>query len=155
MHQMSGIDRHNFPASYLSFRRWRASPRFVLEDLLQQEWESWDSGTLQDQKLMYKKKWEIMRHAKRPIFPFQFRHIPRPTFRSGDRYPEISTPSVECFIFGETPPTKESKRLAKENLRLFHADKFDFYPWKESGLDTVPKQFAECSRDISINSNLY
>ncbi|KAJ7934402.1 hypothetical protein B0H13DRAFT_2491700 [Mycena leptocephala] len=98
------------------------------QDLLQQEWESWDSGTLQDQKLMYKKKWKIMRHTKQPFFPFQFRHIPWPIFRSGDRYPEISTPSVEWFIFGETlgrSPTKESKRLAKENLRLFHADKFD------------------------------
>ncbi|KAJ7923887.1 hypothetical protein B0H13DRAFT_1864504 [Mycena leptocephala] len=98
------------------------------QDHLQREWESRDSGTLQDQKIMYKKKWEIMRHTKQPFFPFQFRHIPWPIFRSGDRYPEISTPSVECFIFGKTlgrSPTKESKRLAKENLRLFHADKFD------------------------------
>ncbi|KAJ7713175.1 hypothetical protein B0H14DRAFT_3016924 [Mycena olivaceomarginata] len=94
---------------------------------LQREWERWDSGTLQDQKLMYRKKWEIMRHSKQPLFPFQFRHIPWPIFRSGERYPEINTPSVEYFIFGETrgtPPTEESKRLVKENLKLFHSDKF-------------------------------
>ncbi|KAJ7812765.1 hypothetical protein B0H13DRAFT_1925934 [Mycena leptocephala] len=94
---------------------------------LQREWERWDSGTLQDQKLMYRKKWEIMRHSKQPLFPFQFRHIPWPILRSGERYPEINTPSVEYFIFGETrgtPPTEESKRLVKENLKLFHSDKF-------------------------------
>ncbi|KAJ7938091.1 hypothetical protein B0H13DRAFT_1852026 [Mycena leptocephala] len=97
------------------------------QHLVQREWESWDSGTLADQKLMYRKKWEIMRRNKQPLFPFQFRHIPWPIFRSGEKYPEINTPSVEYFIFGETrgkPPTKESKRLVKENLKLFHSDKF-------------------------------
>ncbi|KAJ7865895.1 hypothetical protein B0H14DRAFT_3133291 [Mycena olivaceomarginata] len=97
------------------------------QHLVQREWESWDSGTLADQKLMYRKKWEIMKRNKQPLFPFQFRHIPWPIFRSGEKYPEINTPSVEYFIFGETrgkPPTKESKRLVKENLKLFHSDKF-------------------------------
>ncbi|KAJ7930163.1 hypothetical protein B0H13DRAFT_1858993 [Mycena leptocephala] len=113
-------DKRNIAA----FQWMEVSKRRTLPHRLQREWERWDSGTLQDQKLMYRKKWEIMTHSKQPLFPFQFRHIPWPIFRSGERYPEINTPSVEYFIFGETrgtPPTEESK---KENLKLFHSDKF-------------------------------
>ncbi|KAJ7868191.1 hypothetical protein B0H14DRAFT_2572435 [Mycena olivaceomarginata] len=81
---------------------------------LQREWERWDSETLQDQKLMYRKKWEIMRHSKQPLFPFQFRHIPWPIFRSGEIYPEINTPSVEYFT-----------RHAVASLRLYGASIFN------------------------------
>ncbi|KAJ7927224.1 hypothetical protein B0H13DRAFT_1861595 [Mycena leptocephala] len=84
---------------------------------LTREWESWDSGSLANQKLIYEKKWAIIRHNKQHLFPFQFRHIPWPIFRSHEK----------CFIFGEArgnPPTSESRRLIKRNLNLFHPDKF-------------------------------
>lgn len=95
-------------------------------DFSQREWESWDSGSLANQKLIYE-KWAIIRHNKQHLFPFQFRHIPWPIFRSHESNPEINTPCLEYFIFGEArgnPPTSESRSLIKRNLNLFHPDKF-------------------------------
>ncbi|KAJ7852468.1 hypothetical protein B0H14DRAFT_2759870 [Mycena olivaceomarginata] len=102
-------------------------PSAFSQHLRQKEWESWESGPLPNRQRIYKKKWAILRHNKQLLFPFQFRHVPWPIFRSDEKNIEINTPSVESFIFGETqgiPSTCESRRLAKQNLKLFHSDKF-------------------------------
>ncbi|KAF7371882.1 hypothetical protein MVEN_00045400 [Mycena venus] len=96
----------------------------------QTEWESLDWGPPQNQEINYTKKWDALRHNQ-PLFDFHFRHIPWPIFRSIEDNVEINTPSVESFIFGQNieqnrgpPPTPETRKLAKENLRFFHSDKF-------------------------------
>lgn len=61
------------------------------------------------------------------LVPLSIPTHPWPIFRWNETYPEINTPSVEYFILGDTrgnPPTNESRRLAKENLKFFHPDKF-------------------------------
>ncbi|KAJ7801356.1 hypothetical protein B0H14DRAFT_2895820 [Mycena olivaceomarginata] len=76
----------------------------------------------------YQRKWAILRQHKELGFPLQFRHIPWPVFRTNATTdPEINTPSVEYFIFGETQAITsphQARRLAKQNLKLFHSDKF-------------------------------
>ncbi|KAJ7799576.1 hypothetical protein B0H14DRAFT_2708688 [Mycena olivaceomarginata] len=102
-------------------------PSAFSQHLRQKEWESWESGPLPNRQRIYKEKWAILRHNKQLLFPFQFQHVPWPIFRSDEKNIEINTPSVESFIFGETqgiPSTCESRRLAKQNLKLFHSDKF-------------------------------
>jgi hypothetical protein len=94
---------------------------------MQHEWESWELGTLENQRSNYKKKWEILRHADQPVFPLQFRHIPWPIFRSGSSNLEVNTPAVQHLIFGQTRgilSTDDSVKLANRNLRFFHSDKF-------------------------------
>ncbi|KAJ7899568.1 hypothetical protein B0H14DRAFT_2673697 [Mycena olivaceomarginata] len=118
-------------------------PSAFSQHLRQREWESWDSGPLPTRQRIYKKKWASLRHNKQLLFPFQFRHIPWPIFRSDEKNIEINTPSVESFIFGETrgiPSTCESRRLAKQNLKLFHSDKFALI------LDRVLLMDRECAR---------
>ncbi|KAJ7801426.1 hypothetical protein B0H14DRAFT_2895684, partial [Mycena olivaceomarginata] len=92
-------------------------PSIFLQHL---EWESWKQG--------YQRKWAILRRHKELGFPLQFRHIPWPVFRTNATTdPEINTPSVEYFIFGETQAITsphQARRLAKQNLKLFHSDKF-------------------------------
>ncbi|KAJ7867880.1 hypothetical protein B0H14DRAFT_2730472 [Mycena olivaceomarginata] len=99
-------------------------PSIFLQHL---EWESWGSDAL-EQKQGYKRKWAILRRHKELGFPLQFRHIPWPVFRTNATTdPEINTPSVEYFIFGETQAITsphQARRLAKQNLKLFHSDKF-------------------------------
>jgi hypothetical protein len=99
-------------------------PSIFLQHL---EWESWGSGAL-EQKLSYQRKWAILRRHKELAFPLQFRHIPWPVFRTNATTdPEINTPSVEYFVFGETraiTSPHQARRLAKQNLKLFHSDKF-------------------------------
>jgi hypothetical protein len=98
-----------------------------LPNLVQQQWESWDLAPLRTQKSIYKEKWAVLNHNRQPMFPLEFRHIPWPIFRSVESNLDISTPTVECFLFGETRgtlPTNDSRKPAKHNLRLFHSDKF-------------------------------
>ncbi|KAJ7788775.1 hypothetical protein B0H14DRAFT_2947232 [Mycena olivaceomarginata] len=101
-------------------------------------------GPFRPGKRIYKKKWAILRQNKQLLFPFQFRHIPWPIFRSDENNIEINTPSVESFIFGEEtrgiPSTCGSRRLAKQNLKLFHSDKFALI------LDRVLLLDRECAR---------
>ncbi|KAJ7739725.1 hypothetical protein B0H14DRAFT_2542608 [Mycena olivaceomarginata] len=114
----------------------------------QKEWESWDAVPPLKQKQHYKKKWAVLRGNRQLSFPLEFRHIPWPIFRAGEGNLEINTPSVENFLFGETrgnTSTSESRKIAKDNLRLFHSDKF------ASTLDTVVPQDKESARESAEN----
>ncbi|KAJ7930181.1 hypothetical protein B0H13DRAFT_2264223, partial [Mycena leptocephala] len=102
-------------------------PSNSLPNLAKKQWENWDLAPLRTQKSIYQEKWGVLKHNRQPLFPLEFRHIPWPIFRSVDSDLEVSTPTVVYFLFGETwgkPPTNDSRKVAKYNLRLFHSDKF-------------------------------
>ncbi|KAJ7797844.1 hypothetical protein B0H14DRAFT_2909232 [Mycena olivaceomarginata] len=72
-------------------------PSAFSQHLRQKEWESWESGPLPNRQRIYKEKWAILRHNKQLLFPFQFRHVPWPIFRSDEKNIEINTPILKLF----------------------------------------------------------
>ncbi|KAJ7890209.1 hypothetical protein B0H13DRAFT_1887684 [Mycena leptocephala] len=95
-----------------------------LPNPVQQQWETWDLAPLQTQKSIYKEKWAVLKQNRQPMFLLEFRHIPWPIFRSAESNLDVSTPTAELSLTRGTPPTNDSRKLAKHNLRLFHSDKF-------------------------------